>query len=64
MSKQQIATILKTFQKAPAKGKLRREYLSMFEKQMAYRTTKSENPEVTFKMVEKVFRKIASKHNG
>lgn len=58
MSNQQIMTILKIFQKAPAKSKLRRDYLSMFEKKMAYRTTKNENPEVTLKTVEKVFRKI------
>ena len=58
MSKQQIITILKAFQKAPAKSKLRREYLSMFEKRMVYRTTKSENPEVTKKMVDKVLLKI------
>jgi hypothetical protein len=60
MSKQQIIKILKTYQKTPAKGKVRREYFSMFEKRMAYRTTKSENPEVTKKMVNKVFLKIKS----
>lgn len=54
MSKQQITAILKTFQEASAKSKLRREYFSMFEKRMAYRTTKSENPEVTQKMVNRV----------
>ncbi|MFA6525871.1 MAG: hypothetical protein WCT26_00445 [Candidatus Buchananbacteria bacterium] len=60
MSKQQITTILKAFQRAPAKGKLRREYFNMFEKRMAYRTTKSENPEVTERMVNRVFLKIKS----
>lgn len=57
MSNQQIMTILNIFRKAPAKGKLRRDYLNVFEKKMAYRTTKSENPELTYKTVEKVFRK-------
>lgn len=64
MSKQQIITILKAFQKSPAKSRMRRDYLSAFEKKMVYRTTKSENPEFTLKMVEKVFRKLNSKHNG
>lgn len=61
MSNQQIIKILKAFQQSPAKSKMRREYLSMFEKKMVYRTTKSENPELTLKIVEKVFRKINSK---
>lgn len=64
MSKQQIITILKAFQKSPANSKMRREYLSMFGKRMAYRTTKTENPELTLKTVEKVFSKFNSKHNG
>lgn len=49
--------ILKSFQKSPAKSKMRREYFNMFINKMVYRTTKSENPEVTQKMVEKVLRK-------
>jgi len=57
MTNQQTITILKNFQKAPAKGKMRREYLKMFASKMIYRTTKSENPEVTKKMVEKVLHK-------
>jgi len=61
MSKQQIITILKAFQKFPAKSRMRREYLNMFEKKMVYRTTKSENPELTLKVVEKVFRKLNPK---
>ena len=60
MSKQQITKILKAFQKTPANSKSRREYFNMFEKRMAYRTTKSENPEVTEKMVDKVLLKIKS----
>jgi len=64
MSNQQIIKILKTFQDTPAKSKMRREYLTMFEKKMAYRTTKTENPEVTLGQVEKVFRQLAVKHHG
>jgi len=56
--------ILKTFQRTPAKGKMRREYLNAFEKKMAYRTTKTENPEVTFEQVEKVFRRLAARSHG
>jgi len=63
MSNQQMITILKAFQKAPVNGKMRREYFAMFEKKMAYRTTKTENSEVTLKMVEGVFKKITPKHN-
>ena len=61
MSNQQMMTILKNFQKAPAKGKMRREYFAMFEKKMVYRTTKTENPEVTLKMVDNVFKKLTLK---
>lgn len=64
MSNQQIITILKAFQRSPANSKMRREYLSAFEKKMVYRTTKSENPEFTLKAVEKVFSKFNLKHNG
>lgn len=37
---------------------MRREYLSAFKKKMVYRTTKSENPELTLKVVEKVLHKL------
>jgi len=57
MSKQQMIKILKSFQKASAKGKMRRDYFSMFVNKMVYRTTKSENSEVTKKMVDKVLHK-------
>lgn len=59
MTDRQAIKILKTFQRSPAKSKMRREYFSMFEKRMAYRTTKTENPGVTLKLVKKVFRKLA-----
>lgn len=61
MSKQQIIAILKAFQKFPANSKMRREYLNTFEKKMVYRTTKSENPALTLKTVEKVLGKLNSK---
>lgn len=61
MSKKQIITILKAFQKSPAKSKMRQEYLNMFGKKMVYRTTKSENPELTLKTVDKVFHKLNPK---
>lgn len=61
MSKEQIITILRAFQKSPVNSKMRREYLNMFEKKMVYRTTRSENPEFTQKAADKVFRKIKSK---
>ena len=64
MSKQQIITILKAFQKSPAGSKMRREYLNMFKNRMAYRTTKSENPEVTLELVKKSLSKLTPKHNG
>lgn len=64
MSNQQIITILKAFQKSPANGKMRREYLNMFEKRMVYRTTKSENPELTLRIMEKVLHKLNPKYNG
>lgn len=60
MSNKQIVTILKAFQKSPANSKMRREYLIAFEKKMVYRTTKSENPELTLKTVEKVLNKEKS----
>jgi hypothetical protein len=63
MSKQQMITILKTFQNAPMKSKTRREYLRAFEKGMIYETTKCEHPELTIKTVEKVLHKLSPKYN-
>lgn len=59
-----MITILKNFQKASAKGKMRREYFSMFEKGMIYETTKCEHPELTMKTVEKVLHNLTPKYNG
>lgn len=47
---------LKNYQKAPA-GK-RRAYFTVFEEKMIYRTTKTENPQTTPKMVRAVLSKF------
>jgi hypothetical protein len=58
MTKLQILHILQNYKKLPAKSKIREQYLSEFQKKMIYRTTKTENPELTMKMVEKVLNKV------
>ncbi|MBI2426842.1 MAG: hypothetical protein HYV34_03255 [Candidatus Kerfeldbacteria bacterium] len=64
MSNKKILAILREFQKAPAKSRLRQEYFRLFAKKMAYRTTKTENPEVTMKLVERVFKKLNVKYRA
>lgn len=59
MTKQNITIILKRYQKSPKKE--RREFLRVFEEKMIYRTTKTENPRTTQKMVRDVLNKIAHK---
>ena len=59
MTKQNITTILKKYQKSP--GRKRREFLRIFEEKMIYRTTKTENPQTTHKMVRDVLNKSARK---
>jgi len=59
MSNKQIIAILKNYQKKSSTDK--KSYLRMFEKKMLYRTTKTENPETTMSMVEKVLRKLSPK---
>lgn len=59
MSRQDVMKILKRYQKESASAK--QKYFNLFEKKMAYRTTKTENPEVTLKMVERVLSKILAK---
>ncbi|MEI8103427.1 MAG: hypothetical protein WCG84_00790 [Candidatus Moraniibacteriota bacterium] len=63
MTQRKIITTLKSFQKAPAKGKMRRGYFAMFEKKMAYRTTKGEHPQMTANTVNRVFEKISAKRH-
>ena len=60
MTKQSIITILKKYQKSPAVK--RQEFLRNFEEEMIYRTTKTENPETTQKMVREVLDRIAAEY--
>ena len=59
MAKQNTITALKKFKKTSAKN--RREFLRTFEEKMIYRTTKTENPQTTQKMVRDVLSKVAVK---
>lgn len=52
MTKQKVLTTLKKFQRLS--GKSRQRFFSAFEKKMIYRTTKTENPETTPQMVQRV----------
>lgn len=58
MTAKNIIKILKKYQKASPNGKKRKEYLRNFEVKMVYRTTKTENPQTSKKMVEKVLDKM------
>ncbi len=58
MLNKRIKTILKKYQKTSRLSKVRKDYLHLFEKKMIYRTTKTENPETTMKMVERVLNKL------
>jgi len=60
MTKRNIITILKKYQKSPASK--RRQFLRAFEEKMIYRTTKTENPETTHKMVREVLDRISPKY--
>jgi hypothetical protein len=61
MSNEKIAKILKKYQKTARTGKARAGFLAVFEKKMLYRTTKTENPSTTNKMVIKVLHKVSGK---
>ena len=61
MSKEKILKTLKNYQKS---GQMRRDYFKAFEKIMIYRTTKTENPKTSLKMVEKVFRLRSLSYDG
>lgn len=56
MSAKKILDIFRSYQKA-RKGE-NRAYLKKFEERMIYRTSKTENPEVTPGMVSEVLRKL------
>jgi hypothetical protein len=56
-----IKDILKSFRKyQKTNPKKRAKYMLSFEEQMIYRTTKTENPETTLRMVRQVLRKFPS----
>lgn len=59
MTKRNITAIFKKYKKSSAKK--RREFLRAFEEKMIYRTTKTENPQTTRRMVRDVLDKIAAK---
>lgn len=60
MTKRDIITILKKYQKSPA-GQ-RQEFLRTFEEKMIYRTTKTENPETTQRMVREILNRLATRY--
>ncbi len=59
MTKQKVVNTLKKFQSLS--GKSRQQFFSAFEKKMLYRTTKTENPETTLEMVQKVLRQYQTR---
>jgi len=59
MTAKNIFIILKNYRKTSREKK--RAYLRTFEKKMLYRTTKTENPETTMSMVEKVLKRFSVK---
>lgn len=56
MTKQNIIKTLKNFNKSSAKK--RKAYFDAFEQKMIYRTTKTENPTTTKRLVKKVLNKV------
>ena len=55
-------TIVKSFKKyQKASSKKRSAFLRAFEKKMIYRTTKTENPETTRGLVDRVLHKLKAK---
>jgi len=59
MTKQRILTTLKNFQRLSDKS--RRRFFDAFEEKMLYRTTKTENPETTPQIVQKVLERYQTK---
>ncbi|MFA6047463.1 MAG: hypothetical protein WCV59_01510 [Parcubacteria group bacterium] len=57
MSNKKLTTILRKYQKSPRK----KGTFSAFEKKMLYRTTKTENPQTSMSMVEKVLKMFSAK---
>ncbi len=56
MTQKNIVKKLKKYKKLS--DKKRSAYFSVFEKKMLYRTTKTENPSTTMRMVNKVLNKL------
>lgn len=59
MTKQKVLNTFKRFQHLSNHD--RQRFFSTFEKKMLYRTTKTENPETTLQMVQKVLDKHITK---
>lgn len=58
MTKQKTLNTIQRFQLLSDRD--RQKFFSAFEKKMIYRTTKTENPETTPEMVEKVLNKYSA----
>jgi len=58
MAKRKTLNTIQKFQLLSDRA--RQQFFSAFEKKMIYRTTKTENPETTFQMVEKILSKYSS----
>lgn len=56
MTQQKILTSFRKFRQLSDRS--RRKFFSAFEKKMLLRTTKTENPETTFPMVQKVLTRL------
>lgn len=59
MTKQKILKTFKEFQNSSDQN--RQQFFSAFEKKMIYRTTKTENPETTPQMVQRVLKQYQTK---
>lgn len=59
MTKQRIVKTFKKFQHSS--DETHQQFFNDFEKKMIYRTTKTENPETTFQMVQKVLKQYRTK---
>ncbi|MBU4422096.1 hypothetical protein KKB41_04040 [Patescibacteria group bacterium] len=59
MTTKNLSKLFLKYRKSPQK---QQAYLRAFEKKMLYRTTKTENPSTTKKMVAQILKKIETKH--
>lgn len=58
MTTAKITKTLQKYQESSENSKKRKEYLRKFEVKMIYRTTKTENPQTTKRMVKTVLNKM------